>query len=284
MVKALDISFACPPASWWQARYADGYRVMFQNLWTGGFANNAILSTVAPVNLRNARGPGMYAAGYACASPPSWWPLATQMMHIERNAGDQWPAIDRVMMDVEIPGVTKARVAELAAALNAAGKKTDILYTARWFWVGHMGNSTDPWWRRFKLLNAYYDSDPDIDFASAPYGPWSLSDVIGEQYAGTVKVDGYDVDLIELVSPLSEEVNDMTQAEFNKMFLEAVKSVPYPGRDEEGKGTTNVRTACLWAEEFHRVVARVQALEELPKAPANYTDADAVQAVREKLS
>ena len=41
-------------------------------------------------------------------------------------------------------------------------------------------------------MSKNYDQDPDIDFASNPYGGWT--GVIGEQYAGTVTLCGVGVD------------------------------------------------------------------------------------------
>ena len=194
-MKGLDLSFAKPPSDWWQRRYSEGYHVMFQCLWTGGYAGNAGIRTAAAFNLANARAAGLIVAGYANASPPNWWPLATQVIEIRANAGSEWAALDRIAIDLEISGLTMARAFELADALAAEGKRTDIGYTARWFWTGHMGNSKDPRWLRFKLWNANYDWNPDIDFGTAPYGPWKITDLVGEQYQGTTQLDGYAVDL-----------------------------------------------------------------------------------------
>jgi hypothetical protein len=194
-MKGLDISFSKPSAQWWRDRYAEGYRIAVQNLWTGGFASNEGIKAVAATNLRNARLAGFRVAAYANASPPDWWPLATQLQHIKANAGAEWAHIKDVVVDVEIDGITKARVMELADGLEAAGKTADVLYTGRWFWVGHMGDSMDPAWRRFRLWSAHYDWNPDIDFGSNPYGPWGLGDVIGEQYRGSTNVAGGTIDL-----------------------------------------------------------------------------------------
>lgn len=194
-MKGLDLSFAKPPINWWERRRAENFTVMFQCLWTGGYAGNDGIKAAAAFNLANAKAAGFIVGGYANASPPTWWPLATQVMEIRNNAGSEWSTLDRVAIDLEISGLTMARAFELADALAAEGKRTDIGYTARWFWVGHMGNSKDPRWLRFKLWNAHYDWNPDIDFGAAPYGPWQLTDLVGEQYAGTTQLDGYAVDL-----------------------------------------------------------------------------------------
>ncbi len=194
-MKGLDLSFSEPPAQWWHDRRDEGYEVMVQCVWTGGFASNDGIKAVAETNLRNARLAGFRVAAYANASPPDWWPLVTQMTHIRANMGGEWDRVKDVVIDVEIPGITKARVMELADGLEAVGKVCDVLYTGRWFWVGHMGNSKDPAWRRFRLWSAHYDWNPDIDFGNSPYGPWTLAEVIGEQYQGSTNVAGGTVDL-----------------------------------------------------------------------------------------
>ena len=202
-MKGLDLSFAKPPLDWWQRRHAQGYRIAFICLWTGGYAGNAGIKAVAETNLRNARLAGLEVGGYANASPPTWWPLATQIAEIRANAGSEWATLNRVAIDLEISGLTMERAFELADALAAEGKRTDIGYTARWFWVGHMGNSRDPRWLRFKLWNANYDWNPDIDFGAAPYGPWTVTDLVGEQYQGTTQLDGYAVDLNTFIDSAS---------------------------------------------------------------------------------
>jgi len=194
-VKGLDISFSKPSAQWWRDRKAEGFGVAVQDVWTGGFASNDGIKAVAETNLRNARLAGFRVAAYANASPPDWWPLATQLQHIEMNMGAEWAHVKDVVIDVEIPGITKARVMELADGLEAAGKVADVLYTGRWFWTGHMGNTKDIAWRRFRLWSAHYDWNPDIDFGDNPYGPWTLAEVIGEQYQGSTNVAGGTIDL-----------------------------------------------------------------------------------------
>ena len=134
-MKGLDISFSKPSAQWWKDRRAEGFEIAVQNVWTGGFASNDGLKAVAETNLRNARLAGFRVAAYANASPPDWWPLVTQMTHIRANMGGEWDRVKDVVIDVEIPGITKARVMELADGLEAVGKVCDVLYTGRWFWT-----------------------------------------------------------------------------------------------------------------------------------------------------
>ncbi|KKL07341.1 hypothetical protein LCGC14_2586990, partial [marine sediment metagenome] len=215
-MKGLDISFSKPSAQWWKDRRAEGFEIAVQNVWTGGFASNDGLKAVAETNLRNARLAGFRVAAYANASPPDWWPLVTQMTHIRANMGGEWDRVKDVVIDVEIPGITKARVMELVDGLEAVGKVADVLYTGRWFWVGNMGNSKDIAWRRFRLWSAHYDWNPDIDFGDNPYGPWTLAEVIGEQYQGSTNLEGGTIDLNTfndswMAPPIEED--SMTEAE-----------------------------------------------------------------------
>ena len=199
-MKGLDISFSKPSQQWWEDRRAEGFEAMVQNLWTGGFASNDGIKAVAATNLKRARLANYITSAYANSSPPDWWSLKIQMDNIRANAGAEWGNFKDIAVDVEIPRTTQARVFQLADALNAAGKDADVLYTARWFWVGHMGNSQDIAWRRFRLWSAHYDWNPDIDFGSAPYGPWRVSDLVGEQYAGTTNIEGQSIDLNNFIS------------------------------------------------------------------------------------
>ena len=202
-MRGIDISFSQPPASWWKAQFQAGYRVAVQDLWTGGYAGNDGLKAVAATNLRHAREAGFKIAAYANASPPDWWPLATQMAEIKANAGSEWANIDLVVVDVELAGITMARVMELADALEAAGKQADVLYTGSWFWTGHMGNSTDSRWKRFKLWPAQYDGVADLSVRL--FGPWAATDVVGKQFAGTTELTGYAVDLNEFAEGFIRE-------------------------------------------------------------------------------
>lgn len=231
MVPGLDGSFTngkVVPVDWFRRRYAEGYRVYAQCVWTGGLAGNDGIKLVAAGNLLNAKAGGLKIVAYANASPPNWWSLPIQMQHIKENCGAAWPHVPLLPVDVELRGITYARVKELADALRAAGKNqaVEVLYSARWFWTSHMRNSRDVRWRRWKLWNANYDFNPDVDYASAPYGPWTLADLVGEQYQGTTRLDGVDVDLnvfdLEALFPASpvpapKEETHMASAEFNSL-------------------------------------------------------------------
>lgn len=191
-VKGFDIAFSRLSRPWLKARYLEGYRVIIQNLWTGGYGNNLRLREVAALNLADAEAEGFLIAGYANANP--WYPIPRCMAEIIINAGPMWYALKVVAEDVEIPLVTEAHVHDLCLALEHEGKTVPI-YSAAWFWKETIGNPTWPWLKEHKIWEAFYDSDPDIDFLHRRFGPWELADIVGEQYQGTTIIEGIDVDL-----------------------------------------------------------------------------------------
>ena len=222
-MKGLDIAFSEPSQQWWEDRRSEGFEVMVQNLWTGGFASNDGIKAVASNNLRRARLAGYKVAAYANASPPDWWPLKIQMDNIKANAGGEWVNIKDVVIDVEIPRTNMARVFELADALYLENKNVDVLYSAYWFWSGHMGNDKNPRWLRFKLWNADYDGDSTIDFPR-PYGPWT--EVEHKQYKGTTYIEGQAIDL--------NTFNDLWLSEVQPPIPE--EPIPVPPIEEDLMG------------------------------------------------
>ena len=188
----MDLSFSRGGRDWWARRYAEGYRIAVQCLWTGGYGSNGGIRAVAEANLRDARAAGFVTAGYLNSQP--WYDAATSLSEARANAGAEWEHLAAVFNDVEIPGVTEAQVKAHCEAITAADKPTGI-YSAAWFWQGHLGDPQWPWLRGYRVWEAYYDGDPDVDFASRRFGPWELDDVMGEQYRGTTDLDGVEVDL-----------------------------------------------------------------------------------------
>ncbi len=74
----------------------------------------------------------------------------------------------------------------------ALGKDPDV-YTNFNTWVYMLGNPV----RRpgTGLWNAWWDNNPDFDFAANQYGGWQIPEVWGEQFEGSVIVAGVLVDL-----------------------------------------------------------------------------------------
>ncbi len=190
-VPGVDVAFSRVSRQWCRDRRAEGCRVFVQDLWTGGYENNTQLHKVATANLDNAQAEGLIIAGYCNASP--WFPAETSVFESRMHAGHMWDALDVVVCDVEINGLTEQQVKDTCTRLEDFGKKVPI-YSAAWFWHS-MGNPQWPWLNDHKLWEANYDEDPDIDFGHRRFGPWELADVMGEQYQGTTNIDGVDVDL-----------------------------------------------------------------------------------------
>lgn len=192
-LQGIDLSFALIPSPAWAKRriHQEGVNVLVQCLWTGGYQAFPALVHVASRNLRLWRESGGITAGYINTSP--WYTADVAIAEGRRAAGNEWPYLSTVFNDVELEGVTEERVKRVSEWLRAAGKGGHI-YTARWFWAGKLGNPKWEWTRDYGLWNAYYDLDPDVDFPARPYGLWSEGTLAGEQYQGTVKLDGIDVD------------------------------------------------------------------------------------------
>lgn len=203
-VDGLDLSFSRAPRDWWRRRYADGFRVMVQCLWTGTLSPEP-----ARENLRDARLEGFVTAGYAVVNRLL---AATTLERALAAAGDEWPRLAAVFIDVEVDGVREATIRDSLEAVSAAGKRAAI-YSARWFWAGHLGDPQWPWLLGYRIWNAYYDGEPDLDFERAPWGPWSAANVAGEQYTGTTNIEGVDVDLDRFDLEFFTREDDMLTAE-----------------------------------------------------------------------
>lgn len=191
-VKGLDVAFSRVSLPWCEDRRAEGYRVFVQNLWTGGYASNDRLREVAGPNLYDAHMGGLIPAGYCNASP--WFAAGVSVNEAMTNAGAMWNDLPVVACDVEIAGLTEGQIHDTILRLEIVGKRVPI-YSAWWFWDGHLGNPQWPWLERHKIWPAFFDRDPDIDWDTWRYGPWGMEDIIGQQYQGTTNIEGVDVDL-----------------------------------------------------------------------------------------
>jgi hypothetical protein len=197
-MKGLDLSFSEGSAAWWKRRFAEGYRVAVQDLWTGGSTSEGFRG-IAARNLRRAREAGFIVCGYTNVAP--WNSGKVAFDKAVEFAEDEWPNIAAVFVDVEIAAhngqsIREADIRQCLELVTAAGKRTAI-YSAQWFWVGHLGNPLWQWLREYQVWNANYDGDPDVDFSKAPWGPWVEADIMGEQFQGSTDIEGVTVDLNE---------------------------------------------------------------------------------------
>lgn len=109
----------------------------------------------------------------------------------KQACGRMWEELAFCAVDCEVNGLTAAQINEAVEHVRLAGQRP-IIYTAHWWWAGHFGNVQT--FRDLPLWNAYYDGDPDFDFARQPYGGWTLESVVGEQYTGSIAFEGTTVD------------------------------------------------------------------------------------------
>ncbi len=165
---------------------AAGVTVFAQCLWTA-----AEQPQPRVINLRNASKAGMLIIGYISVNgtrPGAW--------HVtQARAGvpdDLWGQLVLRPIDVELPGIPNTTIDE-ALRRNAEeggswlGQRPAI-YTSYGHWTGQQGDT-----KAFKdclLWNASWDQNPDIDYASLPYGGWTLQQLVGEQWSGGVNVQG----------------------------------------------------------------------------------------------
>lgn len=76
-------------------------------------------------------------------------------------------------------------------AAEAVRERTrPVIYTARWFWHGHLGDPTDC--ADLPLWTAQYDGVADLGVWT-PYGGWT--EIVAKQYQGTTRYAGVHCDL-----------------------------------------------------------------------------------------
>lgn len=190
-VKGLDLSFSPTTPEWWARRRTEGYEIAGQCLWTGGYQNNDQLREVAEPNLRYARESGFTTFGYVNAGP--WFAAEQCIAEAKRNAGAEWEPRLPIAVDVEIDGVAEDGVQEMCEGLHREIDKVCI-YSARWFWVGHLGDPQWDWLVTLPLWVAQYDGRPDLEGLTT-FGPWQRDAVVGKQYRGTTVIEDVAVDL-----------------------------------------------------------------------------------------
>ena len=205
-MKGLDLSFSQPSQSWWNQRYAEGWRIMVQDAWTG-----FISPAPTMLNLNRARTAGFVTAAYVVVND---LPGATSVGHARYACGAEWDYLNFVAVDVEVPTRNLA-IAGALKEIRRLGKKPCI-YTSRNAWKTSVFEPLFAF-RNEWLWNAYYDLDPDFDFFLNSYG--GFTKLAGEQYQGTTNLDGFAVDLNNFSAAFIEEGSmPITAAEFNAML------------------------------------------------------------------
>lgn len=161
---------------------AKGYELLIVGLWDGIQKNPYALET-----LQNASKAGLWVGGYTALTSSY---SGTQAVNMANEAAGGFP-LCFLSIDVELDGVTITHINEsLIAAVQS--KQRPCIYSAYWFWTGHLGNPKYYGQNglKIRLWNAAYDNDPDYDFKYFPYGDWTEELLCGEQYAGTTEWAG----------------------------------------------------------------------------------------------
>lgn len=141
-------------------------------------------------SLRNARNLGMRSATYVAHTQRGHG--ADDVLQAYQRIGEtEWRSLSFVALDMEwgTPGTNPA-VANMDDLLAGIDKCLTLnarpcLYTAAWWWKGHFGNPNIP--VGLPVWNAFYDNDPDYDFASYPYGGPGVK-LIGEQHTNSTSI------------------------------------------------------------------------------------------------
>jgi GH25 family lysozyme M1 (1,4-beta-N-acetylmuramidase) len=186
----------------WRELYQLGQRLAVVGSWHGLSAN-----PYAEGNLIRADAAGLKVATYVALNAGGGRRAVEQG---RKACGRMWDKLCFVAIDCEIDGITTITIMAAIEEVRRLNKRPCI-YTARWWWRDHFGDRQG--FQAIPLWNAYYDGDPDIDFASASYGGWTLDKVIGEQYAGSVPLAGITVDRNSFDMDWIEEEDDMSAIE-----------------------------------------------------------------------
>ena len=221
---ALDASFSRVDRPTFRALKAldfyglGGPKVFIQDVWTGlsvpapAYANQADALDegyrISPYTVVNMR-PGLFAAQKA-----------------REVCAGLWPAIAKVAIDVEVP-TTEPIIYDACLETELRGKEPYI-YSGFGAWRTALGsNVISPRLHRWRIWNAYYDSDPDIDFWRYPWGGWTLDGLVGEQFKGTTALLGKDFDLsIVDAEFFGVEGDDMTlTADQERQLREAAEGI-----------------------------------------------------------
>lgn len=215
-----------------------GCQGFIQCLQTGGFSSfQTGVDRVAQPNLSDALDEELLIGGYLNSQP--WRDPSVIHEDAISVAGPYWDLMQMVANDVEIhdPVPNETQIRGTQNLLESAGKRAPI-YTAKWFWEGHLGNPKWSWLAGSKLWNAFYDGDPDVDFARFPYGPWTQASVVGEQYVGTTNIGGaqfdlnfFDLDYLQ-AQPEEDDLNTTQAQQLQEIHDALFHNVPTPAGQE----------------------------------------------------
>ena len=100
-----------------------------------------------------------------------------------------------VAVDGEVDGISVNEVLNALQEVERLGR-TAVVYTSwnSWNTMIRPRNSGLCSGQGFRLWNASWDNNPDIDFIRLPFGGWTRATIIGEQWSGGIIKCGQSVD------------------------------------------------------------------------------------------
>ncbi len=165
-----------------------GVEAFGQCIWTG-----LDRPPVAEQNILNAKIGGMIPFAYLSVSPRpategNLWGGAD---HVKAGYDNLSAAVKGVLrhvaLDVELDGLKYTRHVQPGVAALVARGYAPFVYTSYNAWHNYLGDPSAP--AGWNLWNAYWDGDPDYDFARLPYGGGGFV-LVGEQFTGGENVEG----------------------------------------------------------------------------------------------
>lgn len=185
---ALDVSVYSReiPVEKWRAVKAEGYDLAIVGLFHGRTVNR-----YAAQQTEAAWEAGMLNAYYVLLAP--WTGLSGKEQvrkGIEVSAGV--PADTFFAIDCEVDGITEAMIREALEEADRFGAPHICIYTGRWWWVDHFGDSQA--FKDIPLWAAQYKPLPDratnlLDEVKL-YGGWTRDKLVGWQYTNTTQFHG----------------------------------------------------------------------------------------------
>jgi hypothetical protein len=152
-------------------------------------------------SLRNAQQKHLATAAYIVIG--STMPGATYVNLARQGVPDDlWAALKFVAIDVEVPGIMAGAVHDAVVRVQAMGKLA-VIYANYNTWVNYIRPKNSDLLARVgvPLWNAFWDGQPDVDFASLPFGGWTPEQVALEQWSGGTHICGQFVDRNTIVHP-----------------------------------------------------------------------------------
>lgn len=191
-MKAVDVSVysRAISAGQWQTIKDDGYELAIVGLFHGRTVNS-----YAKQQLPGAIEAGLEVAAYVLIAPWTGWTGPQQVAAGMAQAQAFKNKLRFVAIDVEADGVTGKMIRDALDAVKELGQRP-IIYTGRWWWVYHFGDSQ--LFKDFPLWTAQYPfflpDEPEnlLDWVVL-YGGWTRESLVGWQYTNTTQLHGVNV-------------------------------------------------------------------------------------------